>query len=76
MINFENVLILEISDLVDYNKRTHDIIVDKSIFDNFVENSLVYIHFVEDGEACVREYKMTGENDNDIFMEYICEYDD
>lgn len=76
MKNYEADLILELEDLLDYNKRTHDIKVDKSIFDDFVENKLIYIHFVEDEEGCVGEYKMIFEDEEGIFMEYMCEYVD
>lgn len=67
-------LILEIADLLSYNKRTHDIEVDKDIFDEFEEGKLIYIHFVEDEEDVIREYEMISENRFGIVMEYMCEY--
>lgn len=67
-------LILEIEDLLSYNKRTHDIEVDKDIFDEFEEGKLIYIHFVEDEEDVIREYEMISENRFGIVMEYMCEY--
>ena len=76
MATFENVLILEISDLLSYNNLTHDIKVDKYIFDAFDKNKVVHIHFIEDNEGCVREYKMFSEDDEGIFMDYLCEYED
>ena len=69
-------LILEMEDLLDYNGRTHDIEVDKSIFDNFEEYKTIYIHFVEDEEDIIREYVMVSENRFGIIMEYMCEYCD
>lgn len=69
-------LILEMEDLLSYEKLTHDIKVDKYIFDSFEEGELIYIHFVEDNEGCIREYKMIAEDEYGIYMSYICEYED
>lgn len=69
-------LILEKADLLDYNKRTHDIEVDKSIFDEFEEGKVIYIHFVEDEEDVICEYEMVSEDRFGIVMEYMCEYSD
>lgn len=69
-------LILEMDDLLEYNKRTHDIKVDKFVFDDYEEKKIIYIHFVEDDENCIREYKMIDEDWEGIFMEYLCEYCD
>ena len=75
IIMFNNAdLILEIADLLSYNKYTHDIEVDKDIFDEFEEGKLIYIHFVEDEEDVIREYEMVSENRFGIVMEYMCEY--
>lgn len=74
--NYEADLILEIADLLDYNKRTHDIEVDRNIFDDFVEDKIIYIHFVEDEDDIIREYVMVSENRYGIVMEYMCEYCD
>ena len=68
-------LILEIADLLNYNKFTHDIMVDKRIFDNFAKNTAIYIRFIDDDNDCIREYVMTSENEDGIFMEYLCEYE-
>ena len=69
-------LILEIGDLLSYNKFTHDIVVNKDIFDNFSKNTLIYIHFVEDEDRCIREYMMESEDADGITMSYLCEYID
>jgi hypothetical protein len=69
-------IILEIEDLLSYNNLTHDIKVDKNIFDNFKEKETIYIHFVEDEEGCIREYRMDSEDEEGIYMDYICEYID
>lgn len=69
--------ILEKEDLIDYNNRTHDIEVDKQIVDlDFEEGKLVYIHFTDDEESCVREYEMVSEDRYGIVLGYICEYED
>lgn len=67
-------LILEISDLLSYNERSHDIKVDKSVFDDFQENTVIYIYFVEDNDDCIREYEMISEDEEGIEMFYLCEY--
>lgn len=76
MFNNNADLILEKADLLDYNKRTHDIEVDKYIFDEFKEGKIIYIHFVEDEEDVIREYEMVSEDRFGIVMSYICEYCD
>ena len=76
MFNNNADLILEKADLLDYNKRTHDIEVDKYIFDEFEEGKIIYIHFVEDEEDVIREYEMVSEDRFGIVMSYICEYCD
>ena len=69
-------LILEKEDLINYNELTHDIEVDKYIFDGFEEGKVIYIHFTEDTEDCIREYEMISEDRYGIVMSYICEYVD
>ena len=74
--DYEADLTLSIKDLIDYNKRTHDIEVDKYIFNEFEEGKIIYIHFVEDEEGVIREYEMVSEDRWGIVMSYICEYCD
>lgn len=76
MFNNTADLTLEIADLLDYNKRTHDIEVDKYIFDDFEEGKTICIHFVEDEDDVIREYEMVSENRFGIVMSYVCEYSD
>lgn len=76
MFTTEADIILEIADLLSYNKRTHDIEVDKNIFDDFEEGKTIYIHFVEDDDDIIREYEMASEDRFGIVMEYMCEYSD
>jgi hypothetical protein len=68
-------LILEMADLNEYNKLTHDIEVPKFIFDDYVEGGLVYIHFVEDEENIICEYRMIHEYSYGIVMTCVCYYD-
>lgn len=76
MFTNEADLTMSIADLLDYNNRTHDIEVDKDIFDKFEEGKTIYIHFIEDDESCIREYEMVSENRLGIMLEYMCEYSD
>lgn len=76
MFNNNADLILSIDDLLEYKQRTHDIEVDKNIFDDFKEGKLIYIHFIEDEEDVIREYEMVSEDRFGIVMSYICEYCD
>lgn len=69
--------ILNKADLLSYNKRTHDIEVDKYIVDlKFKEGELVYIRFTDDDESIVREYEMVSEDKFGIVLGYVCEYED
>ena len=72
---YEDVLVLEREELIDFDMRTGNIKVDNSIFDAYEENAYVNIHFVEDKyERRVAQYKMIAEEDDGIVMEYIGEY--
>jgi hypothetical protein len=54
--------------------RTGNIKVSKDIFDDFVANTYVNIHFVDDNrEDRIAQYKMISEDDEGIVMEYIGE---
>lgn len=69
-------LILSMNDLLEYKQRTHDIEVDKNIFDDFEEGKIIYIRFEEDEEGIIREYEMVSEDRYGIVMSYMCEYED
>lgn len=63
---------LEQEELLDFDIKTGNIKVDKSIFDCYEENTYVNIHFVENNdEHRVTQYKMIAEDDKGIIMEYI-----
>ena len=64
-------LYLEAEELLYFDMRTGNIKVDKSIFDDFVENTYVNICFVDDKR--VVQYAMVSEDDEGIVMEYLGE---
>lgn len=73
----EEVYIMSIEDLLDYNKRTHDIEVDTYYVDmDFEPRKTVYIRFEEDEEGIVREYEMVSEDYRGIVLSYMLEYED
>ena len=65
------ILVLEIADLIEFDRITGNIKVDKDIFDDFVENSYIEIQFVEDDYNIVNAYKMVAEDDEGIYMELM-----
>lgn len=64
-------LYLEAEELLYFDMRTGSIKVDKSIFDDFVENTYVNICFVDDDR--VVQYVMVSEDEKGIVMEYLGE---
>lgn len=71
---------MKIADLIlDYDAyeldiKTGNIKVDKNIFDDFVPNTYINISFVDDNvDGRVSQYKMISEDDEGIFMEYMCD---
>lgn len=71
MKNEEMIMVLELCDLIDYNRTTGNITVDKEIFDDFVENSCINVQFVEDDNNIIYTYKMVAEDDEAIYMELM-----
>ena len=55
------------------SEETGDVLVDKSIFDDYMENAYINIQFVDDNDDKVLQYKMISEDDQYIRMEYIGE---
>lgn len=75
--NNEEVYIMSIEDLLDYNKRTHDIEIDKYYVEmEFKPKKTVYIHFEEDEDDIIREYRMVSEDGCGIMLDYIGEYEE
>lgn len=69
--NNEMVMVLELCDLIDYDRTMGNIVVDKGIFDDFVENSCIDIRFVDDEYNLVYTYIMVKEDDEGIYMELM-----
>lgn len=67
----ENIMVLEIADLIEFDRITGNIKIDKDIFDDFVENSYIEIQFVEDDYNIVNTYKMVAEDEEGIYMELM-----
>ena len=67
-------LILDSEELLEFDMKTGKIKVDKNIFDDFVANTYINIHFIDDNcEDRIAQYKMISEDDDGIIMEYIGE---
>lgn len=64
-------LILEIEDLLEFNESTNNIKISKDIFDDFIENSYINIHFVDYDIESIFQYKMISEDKDGIIMAYI-----
>ena len=73
MKNKEMVIVLEIADLIEFDRITGNIVVDKGIFDDFVENSCINIQFVEDEYNLIYDYIMVAEDENNIYMELMAD---
>ena len=69
--NNEMIMVLELCDLIDYDRTIGNITVDKDIFGDFVENSYINIQFVEDYNNIIYTYKMVAENEEAIYMELM-----
>lgn len=65
-------LILDSEELLEFDLRTGNIKVDKSIFDSFTRDTYLNISFVDDNrQDRIAQYKMISEDGEGIFMEYI-----
>ena len=62
-------LFLERSDLLEFNDKTYNIKVDKSVFDDFVRDTYINICFVDWHEDEVFQYLMVSEDNDGINME-------
>lgn len=76
MENIKVDLVLEIVDLLKYDRNTSDMEVDKSIFDDFKEGKVIYVKFADDMEDLIYEYKMISEDYDGIKMDCLCAYED
>ena len=64
-------LVLELEDLLEFEEKTGNIKVNKDIFDDFVKDTYVNIHFVEEDTNRIAQYKMISEDEEGIVMEYL-----
>ena len=61
-------------DAYELDMRTGNIEVYKDIFDDFVPNRYINISFVDDNvDGRIAQYKMISEDDERIYMEYMCD---
>ena len=67
----EDIVVLELADLIYYDKTMRNIIVDKSVFDCFEENSYIEIKFADDDYDLLYTYTMVSEDDNGIYMKIM-----
>lgn len=65
-------IVLEKDDHI-FEEETGNVLVDKSIFDDYMENAYINIQFADDNDDKVLQYKMISEDDEYITMEYIGE---
>lgn len=65
-------IVLELADLLEYDSSMQSIKVDKSIFDDYDEGTIILIQFVNDlYDDLICTYIMTNEDEEGIFMENI-----
>lgn len=65
-------LILDSEELLEFDMKTGNIKVDKSIFDSYVKDRYINISFVDDNaKDRIAQYKMISEDAEGIIMEYI-----
>ena len=67
----DNRIMLELADLICYDKSMKNITVNKDIFDDFAENSYIEIQFTDDEYNLIYTYKMIAEDDKAIYMELM-----
>lgn len=59
-------------DELDYEETKDGISIDKFLFDDYQKGTYIIIKFVDNNdEDDVRSYKMVGEDDERIYLEYI-----
>lgn len=69
--NFEEQPDLVLDEL-DYEETKDGISIDKFIFDDYQKGTYINIKFVDNNDDDdVRSYKMVGEDDERIYLEYI-----
>lgn len=64
-------IILEKEELFEFDEKTGNIKIDKSIFNDYIESSVINIEFTDYNENTVFQYKMIEETDEYIELEFI-----
>lgn len=63
-----HVLVLEVADLIDHDDSLNSVTVDKDIFDDFDEGSIIEIQWIDIPGEPTFEYQMVEETDDEIVM--------
>lgn len=66
-----DALIIEADDLIEQDMNKGIIKIDNSVFDDFVENTVIYIYCADINANVVMEFVMTAEDDDGITMEWL-----
>ena len=66
-----DALIIEADDLTEWDMNKGIIKIDKGVFNNFAENTVVYIYCADIDADVVMELVMMAEDEDSITMEWI-----
>jgi len=66
-----NALVLDADDLIEQDWNIGIVKVDNSVFDDFVENSIIYIYCPDINANYILEFVMKSEDDDGIIMEWL-----
>ena len=66
-----DALIIEADDLIEQDMNKGIIKIDNSVFDDFVENAVIYIYCADINADVVMEFVMKAEDDDGIIMEWL-----
>ena len=66
-----DALIIEVDDLIEQDMNKGIIKIDNSVFDDFVENAVIYIYCADINANVVMEFVMKAEDDDGIIMEWL-----
>jgi hypothetical protein len=66
-----DALIIDADDLIEQDMNRGIIKIDKSVFDDFIENTVIYIYCPDMDANSVMEFVMKTEDDDSITMEWL-----
>lgn len=66
-----DALIIEADDLIEQDMNKGIIKIDNSVFDDFVENAVIYVYCADINADVVMEFVMKAEDDGGIIMELL-----